>query len=235
MANDIIKGKQEMTLQESRIIRLLITQVVKQDNDLKTYTCRIQDLAKFLGIPSGNLYRDIRGICDNLLRSVVRIGTGNPKEPWRIFQWIQLAQYDGNGNLTLMLSNQIKPYVVELDKWFTQYKLGNILAMQSFYAIRLYELIKCQDGISRIEKDSHEFAIEYLKEYFCCEKKYQRISQFKEKVINIAVKEINEKSDIRLDTEYIKTGRTITSVCFFVHCNYSKLQLAGQTTFEVQP
>lgn len=233
MANDIIKGKQDMTLQEARIIRLLITQVVKQDKDLKTYTCRIQDLAKFLGVPSANLYRDIRCICENLMRSIVRVGTGNPKEPWKIFQWMQLAEYDGNGNITLMLSNQIKPYVIELDKWFTQYQLGNILAMQSFYSIRLYELIKCQDGITRMEKNYHEFTIKYLREYFCCEKKYKKVIDFKKNVIEMAVREINEKSDVRLNIEYIKTGRAITSIRFFIHINHNQ-QLPGQTMLEVK-
>jgi plasmid replication initiation protein len=229
MANDIIKGKQNMTLQQARIIRLLITQVVKQDKDLKTYTCRIQDLAKFLGIDSSNLYRDVQKFCDEMLSLKVYIGTGNPKEPWEMFQWLQFAKYD-DGNLTLELSNKIKPYVVELEKWFTQYQLGNILAMQSFYSIRLYELIKCQDGVTRANKEFHEFTMEYLRQYFCCEKKYQRISQFKEKVIETAAKEINEKSDIRLNpVEYIKTGRTITSVRFYVHENYGQLKLDGVT------
>ena len=63
-ANDIIKGKQSMTLQTARLIRLLITQVVKEDKDLKTYSCRIIDLAKFLNIDSSNLYKHIRTICD---------------------------------------------------------------------------------------------------------------------------------------------------------------------------
>lgn len=227
MANDIIKGKQDMTLQEARIVRMLVTQVVKQDKDLKTYTCRISDLAKFLGIPSQNMYRDIRDICDKLMQSVVRIGTGNPKEPWEIIQWMQQAKYDGNGNLTLELSNKIKPYVVALDKWFTQYQLGDILSMQSFYSIRLYELIKCQDGITRTEKDCHKFDIDYLRQYFCCEKKYKKIIDFKKNVIELAVREINDKSDIRLDIEYIKTGRAITAILFSVHCNYGQLKLDG--------
>lgn len=228
MANDIIKGKQEMSLQEARIIRLLITQVVKEDKDLKTYTCRIQELAEFLGIPSTNLYRDIKKICENLLQRLVRVDTGNPKEPWESFQWVQLAKYDGNGNITLMLSNQIKPYVIELEKWFTQYPLGNILSMQSFYAIRLYELIKCQDGISRFEKQYHEFSILFLRKYFCCEQKYQRLSQFKEKVIETATKEINEKTDIFLEIEYIKNGRAITIIKFHIHPNFKNKHILGQ-------
>lgn len=81
-ANDIIKGKQSMTLQTARLIRLLITQVVKEDKDLKTYSCRIIDLAKFLNIDSSNLYKHIRTICDCAMKSVVYIGTDNPKQPW---------------------------------------------------------------------------------------------------------------------------------------------------------
>ena len=219
MANDIIKGKQEMTLQEARIIRLLVTQVVKEDKDFKTYICRIQDLADFLGVSSENLYRDIKTICRNLLKSAIEIGTNNPKEPWKMFSWVQKAEYDGNGNITLMLSEQIKPYVLELEKWFTQYPIGNILSMRSFYAIRLYELLKCEDGVSRNEKDFLEFTIGFLRAYFCCENKFERISAFKEYVIETATKEVNEKTDIYVDVEYIKTGREVTSVKFWMHVN----------------
>lgn len=230
MANDIIKGKQDMTLQQARMIRLLVTQVVKQDKNLKTYTCRIQDLARFLSIDSSNLYKNVQKFCSDLLSLQVHVSTENPKEPWKIFQWMQLAEYDGNGNLTLELSNKIKPYVVELEKWFTQYKLGNVLAMQSFYSIRLYELIKCQDGITRTEKYFNEFTMEYLRQYFCCEKKYKLNKDFKKNVIEVAVRGINEKSDIRLSpVEYIKTGRTITSVRFYVHDNYGQLKLDSVT------
>lgn len=219
MANDIIKGKQEMTLQEARIIRLLVTQVVKQDKDLVTYTCKIQELADFLGIDSSNLYRDIRQFCKDLMGLLVRVDTGNPKEPWEIYQWLQLARYDGNGTLTLMLSNQIKEHVLELNKWFTQYQLGNILAMRSYYSIRLYELLKCQDGINREAKDYYDFTLEELRVFFSCEKKYIRFSQFMEKVITIAINEINEKTDINLEVAYIKTGRAVTSLRFYIHEN----------------
>lgn len=224
-ANDIIKGKQAMTLQTARLIRLLITQVVKEDTDLKTYTCRIADLANFLNVPSSNLYRDIRQICHCAMCSTVSIGTGNPKQPWKIFHWLSTAEYDGAGTLTLRLSDEIKPYVLELEKWFTQYQLKNILEFNSYYAIRLYELIKCKDGETKNSQSELEFSINELRTFFDCEKKYQKISQFKEKVINIAVREINEKSDIWVNPTYQKTGRMITSVVFEIHTNaFTKLK-----------
>ena len=220
-ANDIIRGKQSMTLQTARLIRLLITQVVKEDKDLKTYSCRISDLADFLNIPSSNLYRDIQSICESAMKSVVYIGTGNPKHPWKMFHWVSTAEQDGAGTLTLRLSDEIKPYVLELEKWFTQYQIKNILEFSSYYSIRLYELLKCEDGIYRNEKLKHEFTVEELKQFFDCENKYSAFKDFRKNVIEVAVREINQKSDIWVDVSYKKTGRAITSIVFEVHINHA--------------
>lgn len=215
-ANDIIKGKQSMTLQTARLIRLLITQVVKEDKDLKTYSCRITDLANFLNVDSSNLYRSIRDICESAMKSVVYIGTGNSKHPWKIFHWLSNAQYDGNGTITLRLSDEIKPYVLELDKWFTQYQIKNILEFNSFYAIRLYELIICEDGINGGYNDTVEFEITDLRKFFACEKKYSSFKDFRRNVIDVAVREINNKSDIYLTPYYKKQGRKITTIGFYI-------------------
>jgi len=219
MANTIIKGKQEMTLMEARLIRLLITQVVKEDKDFKRYTCRIQDFAKFLGIAPKGLYRDVSDICISLLKRVVKIGTNDPKKPWKAFQWIQLAEYDGKGNITLELSEKIAPYVLELNSWFTQYKLENILSFNSFYAIRLYEILKCDMGIAREEKFEFSYDIEYLREILCCEEKYKLINDFTKRVIEISIREINEKSDIEVTYECFKTSRKITGIKFEIWYN----------------
>lgn len=221
MANDIVRGKQDMTLQEARILRLLITQVVKEDKDLKTYSCRITDLAEFLNIPSNNLYRDIRDICKGLLQKTVSIGTGNPKDPWKMFQWINSAQYDGNGTVTFRLSDYIKPYLIDLNAYFTQYKLENILEMKSFYGIRLYELLRSE--YYKDENTYQEYSIEFLRQFFDCETKYKAFKDFRVRVLEIALKEINEKSDIYVyEGIMIKTGRKVTGIKFLVGHNFKK-------------
>ena len=97
MANTIIKGKQTMSLQEARLIRLLITQIAKNDKDFKTYKVNIQELAEFLEVDSSNLYREIREICQSLMTRTIKIQKG---KEWEIFQWLQLAKYDGQGTIT---------------------------------------------------------------------------------------------------------------------------------------
>ena len=60
-ANELVRSRQdELTLLEAKLIRLAIAQVLKDDDDLKTYTCNISLLADFLGISSQNIYRDVQ-------------------------------------------------------------------------------------------------------------------------------------------------------------------------------
>lgn len=223
-ANDIIMGKQSMTLQTARLIRLLITQIAEHDKDLKTYKCKITDLAQFLGIDSSNLYRDVRSVCECAMKSVVYIGTGNPRSPWELIHWIDTAKYDGNGTITLRLSDELKPYVLELESWFTQYKLKNILALNSYYAIRLYEVIKCEDGKTGGYQAELTFDIVDLRRVLGCEKKYGAFKDFRKRVIEIAVREINEKTDIYIIPRYEKQGRAVARVSFEIHQNFKRFQ-----------
>jgi plasmid replication initiation protein len=230
MANDIVKGKQEMTLQEARLLRLLITQIAQEDKDLMTYTTKISELAEFLGIPKNNLYRDVRDICRSLIRRGVSVGTRNPRQPWKEFQWLQLAEYDGNGNITLMLSNQIKPFVIGLSEYFTQYKLANILAMNSVYAIRLYELLKCNDH-KRVD-DYPTYTVKELRQAFECEKKYKLFADFKRYTIDVSVREINTKTDLYISrVEYIKDSRAVVGLKF-IYGYLKPQQLPGQFSLD---
>lgn len=219
MANAIIKGKQTMSLQEAKLIRLLITQIAKNDKDFKTYCINIQELAKFLEVPDNNLYRDIRNICQSLMTRTIKIQNGSQ---WKIFQWLQLAEYDGHGTVTLMLSNQIAPYLLQLNAWFTQYQLKNILAMKSFYSIRLYELLKLALGENKKKKMEYMFSIQALREYLECENKFKKIIDFKKKVLDIAVRDISEYSEYNCTYECKKTSRSITDIMFYLELKEQK-------------
>lgn len=218
MANNIIKGKQTMSLQEAKLIRLLITQIAKNDKDFKTYCINIQELAKFLEVSDNNLYRDIRNICQSLMTRTIKIQNGSQ---WKIFQWLQLAEYDGHGTVTLMLSNQIAPYLLQLNECFTQYQLKNILAMKSFYSIRLYELLKLTIEEDKKKKMEYTFSIQTLRKYLECENKFKQIGQFKDKILDIAVRDISGYSEYNCRYECKKTSRSITDIIFY-------LELKGQ-------
>ena len=209
----LIDGKQSMSVHSAKLLRLLITQVAKEDKDFKTYQCDIKDIAKFLDIEK-NMYRDIKKICEELMKAIIYLKDEDDNKSWTMLHWVSMAKLK-NGILTLRLSDEVKQCVLELKKYFTQYKLENILTFKSFYSIRIYEILKCETAEKKRKKI--EVNMTELKEKLKCEKKYKRINDFKKDVIDIAIKEINEKSDITVTAEYKKTGRSITHVIFYVH------------------
>ena len=225
MANEIVKGKQANTLQQMRFIRLMITQIEQQDKELKKFTCKIEDFANFFNIDKSNIYRDTMSFCSELIKTQTLISTGNPKKPWKAINWFGCAEYDGNGEITLCLSEQIRPYLIGLNKWFTQYQLKNIVGIKSVYGIRLYEILKCDDNKSRETKNTFTYSTDKLKEMMACENKYKQIKELKEKVIEKAVQEINNNTDLQVHTDYMKTGRKITDIQFTICWNKKNFRM----------
>ena len=223
MDNKLIESRQTMPLQAAKIVRMAIARLAYNEKEFQSYSCSITELAEFLKVSKNNIYRDIRHICSILERSFVYIGTDNPKHKWERLQWIDNATYDGNGTLSIKLSNDLKPFLVDLRKCYTQYRLRNILDFDSFYAIRLYEIIICKINLAEHRgEEAFTYSINELRELMFCEKKYILFTDFRRKVIEVSLREINNKSDIYVDAVLHKTGKAYTSIEFTARVN-SKL------------
>jgi hypothetical protein len=115
------------------------------------------------------------------------------------------------------LSPELKPYLLQLKSYFTVYGLDSILKLISVYSIRLYEILLkeyCYYGKKRI---SFIFSIKELKGMLGIEKEeYLIFNNFKQKVLDIAERELKEKSDFYFEYRTIKTGRAVTDIEFFV-------------------
>ena len=104
MDNRLIESKQMMPLNAAKIVRMAVARITYEDDEFRTYSCSITELAEFLNVSRNNLYHDIRWMCDVLERSCVFVSTDDPQKPWNRLQWIDNANYDGKGTLTLQLS-----------------------------------------------------------------------------------------------------------------------------------
>ena len=206
-ANDLIKGKQKMTLREAQLLYITMSQVVKEDKDFKTYSIAVSELASFMGIGPNALYRDLENICTSLLKRVVKIyvqDANNPSErKWKAFQWISAAEYE-NGKLTIKLNDELKPFLIELVSHYSQILLGTLCSFNSYYAARLYQYIVCEIGEHpRNPKEKNEYARNY---------------DLVRKTIKVALDELN-KSDFTYIWDYEELrgpgkGRPLVGVKF---------------------
>jgi len=175
-SNDLIRGSQGMSLREAQLLSIAISQVVRDDNDFKTYTTTIEELARFLEITEDTMYRDIESITTKLLSRVVKINTGVDKRgrgEWEKFTWLESAKYK-DGKLTIRLHKEMKPYLLELDKNYAQILLKTLCKFKSYYSLRLYQILIADYGYSHKTKEVWEFSCEDIRRLFgVSEKEYK--------------------------------------------------------------
>lgn len=221
-ANDLIKGKQKMTLREAQLLYIAISQVVYEDKDFKTYTTTVPELAAFMGIDENSLYRDLKGICKSLCQQVVEVQIGGEnsrgRKKWKVFSWVQSAEYD-DGKLTMRLSDDIKPYLLELEAYYSQTLLGTLLTFRSYYTTRLYQYLIAETNARWGSVYEWKFTCEQLRELFQIgEKQYSRSYNLIQKTIKPALEELGA-SDYAHVWDYEEhrattRGRPLESVSF---------------------
>ncbi|MDO4460708.1 MAG: replication initiation protein [Clostridia bacterium] len=216
IANEVIKGRSPLTLNETKLLRTAISQVVKEDQDLQTYTVKLNDLAEFFKIDSSDLYRDIKPMCAHIMQSVIEIGD-DPKH-WEYIHWTDKCRYD-DGVITIKLSDELKPYLINLSQLYTQYFLEDIIFLKSTHAIRLYELI-IEETRTKVyaNKTADVFiSVENIRRATNTEKKYPDNSMFRKRVIEKSIDEIEKKKlAYKISFETVKEKGRVTGYLFHV-------------------
>lgn len=229
LSNDIIRGKQTCTILEARFIRLVIAQIEQTDTELWEYTTTVKEFAEFFGINKSNLYKDLQEKAMNLRSRDVLISTGNPKNPWTAIGWFDKAEY-ADGVLTFTLSHSMKPYVIGLQQFFTQCKLKYFVCLTTVYGIRLYEIIQAERGETK--KNTITLSYQYLREVLLSVRKkstkndnrYPKFANFKSKIIDGAVKDINDNTDLFIKSVTGETygNKSTVDVIFEIEGRVSK-------------
>lgn len=200
---DLINAKYSLTALESKIALTVISMVRKEDEAFFMYQIPIKNFDYLTKDKNHSL---LKKTCLNLMRKPLQVQEGSS---WIIFNWFSSIRYEGKeGMLYFKVSDDLKPYLLQLKESFKSYDLKYIINMKSEYSIRIYELLK------QYEKIGHRFFdIKELREVLEVPKSYL-YSNMKRKVLNIALKEINQFSDIYINFEEIKPSRSVTGLKF---------------------
>jgi plasmid replication initiation protein len=214
-SNKLIEASYSFTVVEQKLIRLLASMIRKDDIDLKEYQFTAIDLSKTLNIHKRNIYRELDSATDKLMARFIKMKNDDSQE-FDKFHLIKKAKLQ-NGILTMKIDEDMKDFYLKLN-WYTKYQLKNIMQFKSTYSFRLYELLKQYESIG-----NRSITIEKLRIGLDIDKKqYPKYSNLKQRVINIAKKEINLCTDIFFEFEEIKTNRKVTGINFHIKANKTK-------------
>ena len=229
MANKLISGKSSLDVKSAKLIRTTIMQIKKDDTEIYPYEISIKQFAELIDLKStSDLYRDVKKTCEELLKQIVVIGDKNdPKKAWKAFQWVSYCEYR-DGYVYIKLNEELKPYLVGLKQYYTQYHLQNILVMKSAYSIRIYELIMMElKNTSPRPGNPLEITImmDVLRRATDTEKKLLKSNDFKKRVIDPAQKEINNLFWLFKISEVrpVKRSRSIVGYTFKIESRNKEL------------
>lgn len=211
-SNDLIqKSRFHLSMQEQKIILYLISKIKPNDMELKEHIFEIKDFCKICGLDKDNgaNYKYIKKTLKELRDKSIWVELENGSET--TLAWIdKVTMNKRSGAVTVKIDDMMKPYLLQLQERFTQFELLYTLAMKSQYSIRFYELLKSYEY-----RHSHAFDINELKKILFAET-YDRFPDFKRKVLDISMREINEFSDINVTYEIEKEGRRYAKIVFLI-------------------
>jgi len=215
-SNQLVEASYRLTLAEQRIILYAITEARRKEDSLSEATLLsifAADYAAMYDLALKQAYEQIKEAADTLFGRYVLIHGIHPetgKPELTKLRWVSTVKYvDGSGIIQLRFSHDMIPFITNLKARFTRYKLERVAQMSSIYAIRLYELLMQWGSVGR-----REIEIEWLKQTLAVEDEYPRLFDFKRWVIDVAVAQINEFSDLTVSYGQRKTGRNVSHFIF---------------------
>lgn len=235
--NDLIqKNRFELSLREQKTVAFicsLIKPTIAAGMDINIpyqleYDFKIRDYCKVCGIDcrSGKHYAEIKATLKGLRDRSMWLTLEDGSET--LVGWLSKVTLNKkSGFIHLCVDEQLAPYLFDLKQKFTQYQLYNILAMKSAFSVRVYELLKSYEF-----QKQKVFELDELKHLLMVDevKSYERFPDFRRKVLERAVTEINELTDLDVGYDPITKGRKVIKIQFNIRLKSPIGRLISGTT-----
>lgn len=210
--NALVNASHNFTTSEQRLILMAVAQ--GQDCISEMHRISAIEFAKAYGLTNNAAYKGLKEAVLHLFERrfswTEKTERGNTRHVQA--RWVSKVAYiDAEGLVELRFSEDVLPLLAELKERFTMYDLENIKDLTSSYAIRLYELLIAW----RLTGKTPNFPLQDFREKLgLLPSEYPRMTDFKRRVLDVAIKQINKHTDITASYEQHKRGRSISGFSF---------------------
>ena len=215
-SNALIEASYSLDAVEQRVILLAILEAralnieIGLGTRIKVYA---SNYANTYGISKDMAYKAMKKAVLGLHQAEFRWSEMTPKGVKHTHSRFTdtIAYCEGEGCIELIFGSQVIPQIIDLKKLFTSYEIEQTRNLNR-YGLRLYELLIRwrATGKAKISLNDLRNALGVLDD------EYQTMSNFKNRVLDVAVSEINENTDITTSYEQHKQGRKIIGFTFTI-------------------
>ena len=240
-SNTLINASYSLTLAEQRLIGLAIVKANNQHKEVDTNTMLVVTAAEYVDmfkVDRAAAYMALKDASERLfsryftydiysreygkeydLKPPKKLNTSDDLIKVKS-RWVQKIAYrEKSGAVYFQFSTDLIPLITNLKEYFTSYYLSQTSDFSSTYATRLFELLMQWKSTNAIPV----MALHELRNSLGVEEnQYKLVADFKKRVLDIAVNQINETTDYKIEYEQHKEGRTITGFSFKFKLKHSK-------------
>lgn len=182
---------------------------VKNKTD-KEFSISNKELAKWLNTSSSTISHEIERTAARIIKKTMHLRKilDDGSVEFEMINIIPYARYK-DGIFSFRLNYAIIPYLVEINKNFTEFFLNYITSMNTAYAIKLYKLLYQYKNIKQ-----RRFSVHELKEQFGIMDKYPQYGDFKKNIITPSINQINLFTDLNVSFNELKLGRKVDKLEF---------------------
>lgn len=209
-SNPLIEAQYKLDLLPQKLIRYLVSLIKPNDDHFEKYYYRLNtsDFARLIDTGSKGIYKDIKKAAERLKTSSVIY---KKAKTTLHANWLASYEYhDGEGWIEFEFSSKLEAELLNIKGKFTKYELLTIAKLKSQYAIRIYELL-----LQYRNYGQREVGLDELKANLGIGKdEYKLFGKFKQSVLDVSHREINEKTDISYTWRPKKNVRKVVSIVF---------------------
>lgn len=209
--NDLVEARFDLSAKQNDIIDIVLDQV-KEDDNLK-YKIKIKNYIHLFQGDVSNIYRDVKRATKEFTNKKAGFTLYNyqGKEEVDLFWFTSIAYYDSEGEIEFSLSPEVKNLYLTM-KNYTKYELKYPIILKGKYAKRLYYYLKrFQDTNFRVDQ------VKELTSKLVCPVSYAKnFGMLRTRVLEPALNEINEKTDIQVEYKAIYHKTTCVQLKFYI-------------------
>ena len=217
-SNQLIQAVSNLSLVEIRLMQLAVVDARETGTGITTDTPLIiwaNRYSKTFDVTLEAAYWALKEAARTLFDrqfTLYTIDTHTQKEKRITSRWVsQVAYVDDAAKLEIILAPAVVSEITRLESQFTRYYLEQTAPLTSAYAVRLYELLIQWREAAKLPM----FELDHFRQQLgLSNNELFRMSDFKKRVLDLAVSQINEHTDITVGYEQHKAGRVITGFTF---------------------
>lgn len=233
--NSLIQSSYTLDTVEQRLILLAIAEARETGKGITENSVLEVHASNYINtfnVEKHTAYAVLKAASKSLFDRYVTYHDINPKTGQdRSFhcRWVDKIGYEPNSGLVyLRFTQDIVPLITRLEENFTQYNLKQISKLTSMYAIRLYELLIQWRSVGK----TPVFELESFRSQLGLEAgQYKTMCNFKKFVLDFALEQVNDFTDIMAKYEQHKTGRRITGFSFVFKPKKNKEEITVKNGF----